>query len=159
MKHANVTALTCPGKDRIEKLGKNMWKQGGNADSGKIWDLLQSVIDAAEGACQDVFGWDGFQPYLEKNVKKPDLVIYSIFMTDCILYLPWMYDVPYAMLSPAGMFGILGDHFGLYQPPSFVPVAVTTYTHQMDFKERLINTLMFHGFNLISYVTYDTLGR
>ncbi|CAG0893692.1 unnamed protein product [Cyprideis torosa] len=131
------------GNELALQLGADMWRQEGKASG--TGGLLKSLIYACKESCKAFFEWDEFQPYYKGLKGKPDLILLTLFNQPCLLAIPHKLDVPFAFISPHGLFPSNYRSIGLRPSPSFMPHPVGFIdTDRMSFTERASNTLMWH---------------
>lgn len=112
------------------------------------------LLYAGQADCEDVLS----DPRVRALVHGPpfDLVLLELFHTDCFLALAHRLGAPLVHISASAVLPWGNARFGNPDNSAYVPNAFLEYTDEMDFLERVRNTLFLAGQNLIK-VWYSDL--
>ena len=96
-----------------------------------------NIFDFVVGLCSDILGDSNTMAKLLK-MKVDFVILPNVSILTCLYLLPYKLGVPY------GSYGDFPDRCAnrIIAFPSFVPCMALPLTHEMDFKERLMNTVM-----------------
>ncbi|CAG0893694.1 unnamed protein product [Cyprideis torosa] len=131
-----------PGKQLIERVGEAHWSQKGDAYSPIT--LIKALVNSSREACEQFISWPLFKAYWESPHEKPDLVILTTFMQDCLLIVPHKLNVTFMYISMHNtMFPSLRFNLGLLPSPSFVPYPLLPFSDDMSFFQRVVNHLVY----------------
>ncbi|PSN46987.1 hypothetical protein C0J52_17341 [Blattella germanica] len=108
-----------------------------------IWYTLADMCDTA-------LGHPSFQKLLYSNITF-DLIVTEIVGPDCFLFLSRIFKAPVISVTTSVAFPWGNDRFGNPDNPSYIPNYFVPFTHQMSFKERVINTVILATAKLGNY--------
>jgi hypothetical protein len=78
-----------------------------------------------------------------------------MFFSDCFLPLANKLNAPFAYMSPGGSFPFANVAFGNRLPLSFVPLIILPLPDNMNFFQRVINVVAYHGLDAFVSWVYD----
>ncbi|XP_046402604.1 uncharacterized protein LOC124168427 [Ischnura elegans] len=110
----------------------------------KLFSKLGDMIDDICGVLKYEKVHDLIKNGGEKNF---DLIIMSNFFSECFYPFGHIYKVPIVMISPSGAMPSTYSAIGNFRLPSFYAEPLIGYSDTMNFKERLLNTMLFVGFS------------
>lgn len=115
--------------------------QDGIIDKNGV-SFMVRVIKKHIDLCDEGLQIPEVQELIKINHKdKFDLIISTIFFSDCYLGFVHKFEAPLIFISPGGH--VFGSHefIGDPDPWSHVPAIMLPYTDRMNFQERFLNTL------------------
>nr|XP_053649848.1 UDP-glucosyltransferase 2-like [Cherax quadricarinatus] len=126
----NVREVVLTGVDVLDKMP--------NLFTGNKIFTLSSVFTHMPSLCADALGAKNVQNLLKEDF---DLIILSVFMSDCFLAVVHQLKVPFIYVSPAGLMGPRSSMIGNPRFPSYDPSHMLDYKHPLTFRQRAISTL------------------
>ena len=102
------------------------------------------------------------EPFLQELVhskKKFDVVIVEYFNTECFLGFVYRLKTPFMAISSSYHLPWQSSRFGNPDNPAYIPIAMTYYSDQMSFIERVDNTVRLAVENLMYKVLMDIPGN
>lgn len=109
--------------------------------------------------CKAVLATPVFQK-LKNTSKKYDLVITEIFGADCMLGFGFYFKTPIITLTSSINLPWGSDRFGNPDNPSYIPTYFSRFSSEMNFFERLENTITLISAKLLYfYFTYKDTNK
>lgn len=108
-----------------------------------VQNLLYQIVDVEYSSCIEILKSDFIKGLIQSNKKQLDLIVAEEYFTQCYNLLAERLDVPLISLTPAT--SGTGNDLMIGNPgnPAVVPVITTSYTTQMGFFQRIVNTYHF----------------
>lgn len=88
------------------------------------------------------------EPFLAGK-KRVDVVIMSFFFEDACLGFVSKLEAPFVFVSTTGNWPHLSDAMDFTEVTSVVPSLLLTHSNRMTFLQRVKNTVMYHGLNIM----------
>ncbi|XP_069955022.1 UDP-glucosyltransferase 2 [Cherax quadricarinatus] len=143
----NVREVVLTGVDLLDRT-PNMF-------TGHKMSAPLSLLSVTPVLCSDALAKEEVQNLLKEDF---DLVLLSVFMSDCFLSLIYQMKVPFVYVNPAGLIGPLTSMIGNPRFPSYDASPILAYKHPMTFMQRAISTLSeVLGDFLMSYVAANRI--
>ncbi|PSN55490.1 hypothetical protein C0J52_02575 [Blattella germanica] len=120
-------------------------------------DLLKGTLrraNVAMEACLKVLEHPGVKNISESNLKV-DLIMIELFTSDCFLSIAHKLKAPIVALHTSSLLPWSNSRLGNPDNPSYIPVFFTSFSSQMGFYERLMNTVHYMFHNLAYVTVYD----
>ncbi|XP_046998555.1 UDP-glycosyltransferase UGT5-like [Schistocerca americana] len=104
--------------------------------------------------CAEVLGSKPMQE-LMKSDEKFDLIVTELFNSDCVLPFVHKFGAPHIALSSCVPIPTSLDRFGNPDSPAYIANMFLPLTNNMNFFERVSNTLMYLWTKAVFYIMYD----
>ncbi|KAG8228487.1 UDP-glycosyltransferase [Ladona fulva] len=146
--------IKSPPKNHKQIVVKDILKSTARAhtpssESG-LYHTFKFLRDTSLKVCRTAYA----TPEIKELIKSGqfDMVVSSIFFSDCFHVLSHVFNASLVLMSPAGTFP--NDDLMMGNPalPSFVPNIFSTYSDRMNLWERLTNTLTVYSFQLYNKI-------
>ncbi len=132
--------------DISEKLAKGILS---------MMELIPIAIEPLTQLCEETLSNKKLMKQIE-DVKFDLVIADTTLIWKCILVIPYKLDIPFMIL---GAINFDPWNLGIPAMPSFEPSPMSTYTNEMNFKERTINTLLSLVPMVISLIGDDYVSR
>jgi glucuronosyltransferase len=113
-------------------------------------NLLYFIWNSNVKFCEKVYEHPKIQ-MLIKSDEKFDLVITESFGVDCFTGFSHKFKVPHIAMTSSVPMPWSDDDFGNPSHPAYVPIFFLSHTDRMNFKQRLLNTMISIGLKLGRY--------
>lgn len=97
-----------------------------------------------EKSC-DLLELSQFKNILDKPKKSYDVIVVEVFFANCYLAFGKHFDAPVVGIVSSKMFDWLYTPFGNDFNPSYIGTLFSSFSQQMNFYERLINTYIYYS--------------
>ncbi|XP_053649732.1 uncharacterized protein [Cherax quadricarinatus] len=106
--------------------------------TGNKMSATLSLLSVTPVLCSDALAKEEVQNLLKEDF---DLVLLSVFISDCFLSLIYQMKVPFVYVNPAGLMGPFSSMIGNPRFPSYDASPMLDYKHPMTLMQRAISTL------------------
>lgn len=106
-------------------------------DPGIFFKFLEWGIDVTTATMTD----SNVQKLMKSN-EKFDIMLYEIFINDALLGFSQHFNIPVIGVSTVGLTPFVSEYTGTPMPNSFIANLLLGLPDEMNFKERLINTVL-----------------
>ncbi|KAK9870915.1 hypothetical protein WA026_009877 [Henosepilachna vigintioctopunctata] len=112
-------------------------------DSSRLlrYRTVFELDEFAEMVCQGIYGSGRLNEVLQSS-DKYDLIIVEMFNSDCLLPINSKINAPIVGISSCFLLPWLYERFGIPHNPSYIPHVSMNYPKNMNFFERLENTVV-----------------
>lgn len=107
----------------------------------KIWDNLLLADYIEKTLCRKVLYMPHIQKLIHSREKMVDLLIVEMYFTGCYILIAHKLNVPMIVILPPSLSGGIDDIMGNPFPLSVTPILCQPFTTNMNFIERVVNTL------------------
>ncbi|KDR22771.1 UDP-glucuronosyltransferase 2C1, partial [Zootermopsis nevadensis] len=105
------------------------------------FSVVMMLWGLGEILCDKVLQEKEVQDLINSNDQQFDLIIVEAFVNDCFLGFAHKFKAPIVQVVSFGGASWMGDWVGNPNPYSYVPDPFQNFSDQMDFWERILNTL------------------
>ncbi|KAF2367395.1 UDP-glucuronosyl/UDP-glucosyltransferase [Trinorchestia longiramus] len=130
IKHENVTEINV--NFDLEEVVPNTFENG-------LWKTGLIMFQRSPKNCAEVMGRNEVR---DLNFEEYDLILISVFLSDCFFSRLENITVPVVLLCPNTIFTYLHEVMGNVDFLSFSPLMGLPMTHPLSFFERLVNVLV-----------------